>query len=457
VNGGRANAMRTPMIAGVLLGLIYTLSPLLVLCVAGLVCVTCWTARELTGRERQWFLIMLSTAIGLRLLVIAGLVLSAGEAHPYTVFFGDEWIFKSRPIWLRNIGLGIPISGADVIYAFDETGMSGHLYALAFLQALVGDAPYGVHLFNVLLYVGAVAVMYRLIRRSFGPLAAFGGSAILLFLPSLFAWSISALKEPIYMSLAVVEVVVVLTIVRGRQVGARVAAIAALVALAFVMEEVRKGTLIVVALGTVVGLTGSWVMQTRRRMVLAAVAAPVLLAVALVQPQIEARLMTVARDSVRYHMGHVLSPGVSYQLVDSRYYSKWDLVPKLPRREAAQFAVRAAISYVIEPTPRHWQSPLIWAFLPEHLVWLTLVLLAPLGLIDAVRRDRLLACVLLAHAAAIMMMVALTSGNIGTLIRHRDLSLPYLVWFSVLGFTAVLRRAAPAVPPLQKADAHGDR
>jgi hypothetical protein len=457
VSDGRASLVRTSVIGGVVLGAIYTLSPLLVLCVTGLGLVIHWLSRELEGREKHWVLIVFSVAVILRLIVIAGLVLSADDAHPYTVLFGDEWIFKSRPLWLRNIGLGIPISGADVIYAFDETGMSGHLYALAYLQALVGDAPYGVHLFNILLYVSAVAIMYRLVRRSFGPLAALGGSTILLFLPSLFAWSVSALKEPIYMSLAVVEVLVVLTIVRGRHLGARAAAIVALVGLAFVMEEVRKGTLIVVGLGTVVGLAGSWIMQTRPRILLTAVAVPVLLAFALLQPRVEDRLMTVARDSVRYHMGHVLSPGVSYQLVDSRYYAKWDLVPQLPRREAAQFAVRAAIGYIVEPTPRHWQSPLIWAFLPEHLVWLTLVILVPIGVVDAMRRDRLLACVLLAHAAGIIMMVALTSGNIGTLIRHRDLSLPYLVWFSVLGLTALLRSAAPAIPQLQKAEAHGDR
>ena len=43
------------------------------------------------------------------------------------------------------------------------------------------------------------------------------------------------------------------------------------------------------------------------------------------------------------------------------------------------------------------------------------------------------ATTLAAHAAAVMMMVALTSGNIGTLIRHRGLALPYLAWLAGLG------------------------
>ena len=76
--------------------------------------------------------------------------------------------------------------------------------------------------------------------------------------------------------------------------------------------------------------------------------------------------------------------------------------------------------------------------MPEHLIWLLLMLLMPVGAIAAMKRDGGLTAVLLAHAAGIIMMVALASGNIGTLIRHRGLSLPYLVWFSVLGALTII-------------------
>jgi len=39
-------------------------------------------------------------------------------------------------------------------------------------------------------------------------------------------------------------------------------------------------------------------------------------------------------------------------------------------------------------------------------------------------------------------MVALTSGNVGTLIRHRGLALPYFVWLSALGGCEVVQRLA---------------
>ena len=429
--------------AGVVLGGVYTLSPLAVLCTAAVALVARWAAKDLTGRERGWVLTLFIVAILSRYLVVAVLFLIGDESKPYAVFFGDEWIFKSRPIWMRNVGLGIPISAADFIYAYDPTGMSGHLYALALLQAIVGDAPYGVHIFNIALYVASVAILHRLVRPSFGALVAFGGSTVLLVLPSLFAWSVSALKEPIYVLTAVIELLLVLAVARAPRLVWRVAAAVALVVAALAMEELRNGTLAVAGLGAVAGWAGAWTLKRSRRMVIAAAAVPVAVAIVLAQAPVHARLMDLSRELMRYHAGHVRTPGVSYQIIDERYYgNRWVEVMKAGTREALQYAVRAPIAYVIEPTPGNVQSRLLWAYLPEHFVWLLLIALVPFGILPALGRDRLLTTVLLSHAVAIVMMVALTSGNIGTLIRHRGLSLSYLVWFSMLGATTLLSCAA---------------
>jgi hypothetical protein len=431
-------SLRDTVIAGVVLGAVYALSPLTVLSIAVLVLVLRWVARELTGPERDWFVILLTVAIVARFAAIAFLVFTADGSKPYTVFFGDEWIFKSRPLWLRNVGLGVPISTADFIYAFDETGMSGHMYVLAFLQLIVGDAPYGVHLFSVTVYVTAVALLFRTVRESFGPAPAFAGTAVLLFLPSLFAWSISVLKEPIYIALSIVELLMVFLLVRAPQWGRRILAGVLAIALAFAMEELRRGTLLVAGVGAAAGLAGWWTLTSTRRTLAAAIVVPAAIAVALMQPPIQARAMSLVHQSIKYHAGHIVTPGVSYQLVDPRIYLDWALIPQITPREAAQFVARAAVAYVVEPLPDHLQSRLLWTFLPEHFVWLLMIALVPVGVVGALRRDRGLAVLLLAHAGAIMMMVALASGNIGTLIRHRGLSLPYLVWFSAIGGLALV-------------------
>ena len=142
--------------AGVLLGVAYTLSPMTVLMLPCLVLLAQWAGRPLGQLERQWFYVLMIVAVTLRLAAIGGLFLSASADQPFATFFGDEELFKFRSLWLRNMGLGVPISPADIIYAVEETGRTSYLFVLAYLSALVGAAPYGVHLFNTLLYLAGL-------------------------------------------------------------------------------------------------------------------------------------------------------------------------------------------------------------------------------------------------------------------------------------------------------------
>jgi hypothetical protein len=393
-----------------------------------------------------------------RLVLIALLFLSADASSPYATLFGDEEIFKSRTIWLRNVGLGVPISPADFIYAFDDTGKSGHLFVLAFVQALVGDAPYGVHVLNAAVYVTAALVMYRFVRPAYGRMAALAGLTVLLFLPSLFSWSISALKEPIYTLVAVGELLCVMAAVRAPRIWQRGLAVAGVVVLAVSLESLRQGTLLVAVLGSIVGVAAGLVIRRPRALLAAMVVLPIALLAVLSLGAVQDRLLGLGREAARYHAGHVLTVGNSYQILDRRYYSDWVGIQNMTPPDVVAFSIRSVASYFSEPVPWRLDSPYLLAYLPEQIAWWTLMALVPFGIVAGLRRDALLTTVLAAHAAAIVMMVALTSGNIGTLIRHRGLVLPYLVWLSALGGYDLLRRLAP--PPtmaITGTTTHADR
>jgi hypothetical protein len=57
---------------------------------------------------------------------------------------------------------------------------------------------------------------------------------------------------------------------------------------------------------------------------------------------------------------------------------------------------------------------------------------------------------LFGHAIVAALTVALSSGNVGTLVRHRGLALPYFTWLSAVAFCDLVvmaprdRAAAPA-------------
>jgi hypothetical protein len=437
------------LIGGVALGIAYTLSPLTVLMLPLLVLLARRAGRGLSTRERQWLYGVLAAAIAVRLLAIAGLFLSADEARPFATFFGDEEMFKFRSIWLRNIGLDVSISAADYIYAVEETGKSYYLFVLAYLQALVGTAPYGVHVFNMTLYVVAVLLMYRIVRASYGALPAFVGLCVLLWLPSLFIWSVSALKEPLYTVLAAAELACALYIVRGKAWTTRLLALVGVIAMGFVLESLRKGGLLVAGIGTVVGLSAGLIAQRPALVRPALLAVPFMAAGVLSIPRVYEQLMSILRASAIYHVGHVFTPGFSYKTLETWYYIDPADIHRMPPVDALMYVLRSLVSFVVQPLPWTIESTALLAYIPEHMFWLAMVAMVPMGLVAGLRRDPLLTCTLVAHGAVITLMVALTSGNVGTLIRHRGLALPYFVWLSALGASELIRystrrAAAPA-------------
>jgi hypothetical protein len=426
---------------GVAIGIVYTLSPLTLWFGAAMWVLVRRSVRDIVGDERRWILAMLAAAIALRVAAIGGLFLLTDHAQvPFGSFFGDEEYFIKRSIWLRDVALGIPVHGADLIYAFDDYSATSYLYVLAFLQVLVGPAPYGVHLLGVAFYLTGTLILYRLVRPALGRMPALVGLAFLLFLPSLFAWSISALKEPLYFLLTASSVALAVRVVRGPGLWRRLAAAGAVVAIAAIIDTVRPSGGLLSAVSVIGGL-GAAVLVSRPRLLIATmVAVPIAAGAALARPAARVKVYAGVQAAARQHWGHVATPGYVYHLLDDRLYPDKSEIADMQFGESARFVTRAMARYVTAPLPWEVQSRPALSYVPEQIVWYILVLLAPIGFVLACRRDALTAGLLMAHALVAAITVALISGNVGTLVRHRGLALPYLVWLSAVGACGLLSR-----------------
>lgn len=437
--------------AGVAVGFAYTLSPLTVVFLALLAPLWRWVSRGLSAVERRWLLSVLCLAVALRLLVIGGLFLAADAAIPYANFFGDEEFFKRRTTWMLNLGLGLPISAADFFYAFDQTGETSYLYFLTYVQALVGLAPYGMHVLNAVLYLIATLVLYRLARPMAGGLGALGGVVLMLLLPSLFIWSISALKEPLYFLIVALNLASAVAMIRAARWWQRALALVAVIAGALILQSIREGGLALMAVGVGGGGALAFVVQRPRVLLASVVMVPLLAALALTQPAVQQRAWSAVHEAAYKHWGHIHTPGLTYKILDDRLYSDRELIPTMTVGEAGRFVVRAVSSYLTVPAPWQIESRAALAFLPEQMVWYVLILLVPVGAAAGFRRDPVLTSLLLVHGIAVSLIVALSGGNIGTLVRHRGLSIPYFAWLSGLGAVTVgnfiLMRVAHARAP----------
>jgi hypothetical protein len=77
------------------------------------------------------------------------------------------------------------------------------------------------------------------------------------------------------------------------------------------------------------------------------------------------------------------------------------------------------------------------AFFPEHLLWMLIVVLVPIGAVAGWRRDATITALLIGFALPTAAVLAVTTGNVGTLLRLRGLVTPYVLWFAVFGALTV--------------------
>ena len=455
----------------VLGGFLYTLSPVSVWCGAGFVGLFVWAGSGLPDRERRWLLSVLAVALGLRLLAVIGLFLvfsyapesrlladqSVSDA-PLTSFFfdGDGQALKQRAWWLRNTWLDVPIGERYFRLAFSRDfpgyAWTGYLYVIAYLQYLLGPAPFGVHLFNILLFLTASVALYRLVRTAYTPGAAFVGLTLLLFLPTLFAWSISAMKESFHLFVGTVAFVAVIEIVRGRA-RMRLLAVAGLVAAMGVLATVRGGAVEIMAAGlaggllmrlltlrkwlvvaTLVCLAAGLFAVSRRPDILDRVTSPIL------GRSVRTLVMDGLSKTAHTHLGHAVSRGHALKLLDESVYLKTSLnrgykvvISELTPEELTRYVVRGAVAFLVVPLPWDVVSWSELAMVPQQVVWYLMVPLAMVGVVAGLRRDPLVTLLLVSCIVVAAVPIGLSNGNIGTLVRHRDTVVPFVVWLSGLG------------------------
>ena len=66
-----------------------------------------------------------------------------------------------------------------------------------------------------------------------------------------------------------------------------------------------------------------------------------------------------------------------------------------------------------------------------------MVPLALVGVVAGFRRDGLVTLLLVSYIVVAAVPISLSNGNIGTLVRHRDTVVPFIVWLSGLGVVSL--------------------
>lgn len=440
--------MSTPfwsIAAGLLLAVGYVASPLTMWALAGSAALCVMAGQRLPDHERRRLVAILAIALAVRFAFIGATFLAAWTQHSdlsLGAFGGDEAYYLQRAIRTRDVLLDFARTRYDYFMMTDEYGRTSYLGLLTWLQMAVGPTPYGMRMLNAVLFTAGAALLFRMAFAAYGFLPATLGLTAILFLPSLFLSSVSMLKESVYFLASCAFVVCAVQIVRAQSVSGRLFAGAVGLVSAWVAGDLRQGGF-ALALAGLATAAVIYAFAASRRYLIVGVAVVVIIAVAAWQQQpVRQLVLNQVTAAAKDHAGHVFTVGHSYKLMDEGFYKNpaasegWtDL--HLTEVQAGRFLVRAAGSFVLTPLPWQMRSTSELLFLPVHLGWYVMLLLLPFGLVAGWRRDPWVTSVLVGLALPTAAAVALTNGNVGTLLRMRSLVIPQLVWLSALGLCAI--------------------
>jgi hypothetical protein len=316
---------------------------------------------------------------------------------------------------------------------------------MAWTQLAFGPSPYATRLLNGTQFVAAGALLYRVTRLGFGPLAALVGLTTLLFLPTSVFWSVSLLKESSFFLLTAGAVAGGAWAVRATSARRRTGAAILCAASLWLVSDLRVGALAVTGGGLVLGLIVWWATASRARGGMLAAATLVLAIATISWAPLSARVLGGVTMAAQQHAGHVGTVGHAYKTLDDRFYPSFNTVivrQPMTAPEALRFIARSAVAFIAVPLPWRASGPFELLYMPEQVAWYAMVALAAVGLGAAWHRDRLWTSLLVGYIVPMAALLAVSNGNVGTLVRLRELVVRFVVWIAAVGFVGLVQRLA---------------
>ena len=431
-------AMRRPvgaaLVTAAAVAAAYSLSPLTVIFAGVMVLLLRAAVRGVSGTERTWVFGSLGIALLIRLVALVAIYVTTNPLREnFQALFGDGRYSIERSLWILNEWNGVSIEPLRWFGIYAHYGTIEYDRALALIQWVFGPSPYGLTLISVAAFFGGAVLLYRIARPTYGPAAATAGLVVLLFWPTFVIWSVSMLKESVHLLLSAVAVTAAVQAARVHRWRERLLLAAVVGAAVWLIASVRGGSRLILIAAFLLGY--AIFAGARRSVVIVAlvVAAVIGTTTVMARHDVRARSQAEIIDAVHYHVGHVESLGKSYRAADQYFYDAWPLAPAVNFDEGARYLLRSAAMFAAVPLPSHVVSASEILLLPQHFTWWLLVLLACVGVVVGLRRDALLTGMLAGYCLVGLAVIAPYSGNIGTLIRHRDMIVPFLVWLGALG------------------------
>ena len=321
-------------------------------------------------------------------------------------------------------------------YYSTDYGWNGYLHVVASFYYLFDFSPTSVKFLNC--FFGALLgpAIFFLAKACFNLPTARWASLIVSFFPSLVLWSATNLKEPLFFLLTVLLFLFFFRIQNSSRwrTGVFYGCLFAGVFLlhAIMRSAIYSWTMVACSFGAV--FFTSRVSRFRKWIVFLILLAGVFVG----QNYIRSFLI----QAYVKHAGHIWTWGTVYkylpeELYDSNYTVVWTRSSQFHAFQPMWIG-KAVFRYLLEPFPSRINTLRVSMSFPQMVFWYFSLPFAFFGMAAACRRDIRCSLFMVLTLMVWTVVTALTSGNIGTVLRIRDMLTPFYLLFACVGIRVFL-------------------
>ncbi len=427
-----------------------------------------WMVRSFQASPyRRVLLVAGAAAMALRLVAVCANGVAAhysfGFAQPWDVI-GDASSYHSHGYYIAQHATGRPmppyyklfvheIEHGGLLPRWDTYQVTGFSYWVAGLFGTFTPMPAAVQWMNALLNVVMALLCFHVARRWAGEWASAASFIAVAWYPTLFAWSVSGLKEwPVIFLSTVFLLVLALAsrppvdIKRAAAAGAALAGVAMLV---FFMRRDVASALVVVAIAVMLAraVSFAWAWPFGRAAVLAGGAAALVVTLAAAHSLISQMDTFLQHSAMRaLNTSFTELTGGNYRIYPQRFHDHYALLSQgagyfvLSPAELAMLVPNAVSRLLFSPFPDTlYRSPRLALALPLAFVNLLLAPFVLIGMGRGIHADRWVFGTLALYLGVMSISIGLHCSNAGTAVRLRDMVMPFYLLFAAIGMSRSIR------------------
>jgi hypothetical protein len=401
--------------------------------------------RQAQEREKSFIVWLFLSGLLLRLffVILTVVLVSWLGFGPQSVSFpgleglsivGDEVGIHQRAWALANTlkGARLPEIQAKSLLNFGQYGWSLQVNILGFLYYLFGIVPVLGKCLNSLFGVLTGILVYFTTKKLFGIKTAKLAGILTVFFPTLFFWSITNLKDSIFIFILTFVAFSFTSFLKTRKVKY-------LLLLALLLPLIALYRTGIIALLIIPMLVCALV---NKKWLFAKVVVIFILSLTLLfNSQAHNYLLKKIREKdnfsniVMRQKANGDSAESAYVIYPERFYNyhRYENVYPITVNELIPSFTKGFTFLMFKPFPWDIDNKAKLAFYPIAVLWLVLFPFFIIGLFFSFRKEYGSSIFLILLFLSIAIMLSLTEGNIGTMVRHRDMLTPIYLIYSSLG------------------------